>query len=108
MLERIEKKLRTLHVSKQRKRTDKYSELVFFNKDKKKWDRALSGILGPPVKSHWKKGDPELNSITRNFGGIRSGQTVYFKEFDDCKVLALVWPWKDKTHTTLKLSMLKQ
>ncbi len=107
MLERIEKKLGELAVSKQRKRTDNYSELVFFNKDLKKWDRALTGILGPPMKSKWKKPDENLTVITRGFGGIRVGQTLYFKEFEDCKVLAMFWPWKDKTHTTLKLSMIK-
>ncbi|MBU1169491.1 MAG: hypothetical protein KKD44_07995 [Proteobacteria bacterium] len=104
MLERIENKLNTLNISKIRKKTDKYSELVFFNKDLKKWDRALSGILGPPLKSRWKKPDENLTTITRTFGGIRVGQTLYYKEFDDCKILAMIWPWKDKTHTTLKLS----
>lgn len=107
MLDRIEKKLNELTVSKQRKRTDTYSELVFFNKDLKKWDRTLSGILGPPMKSKWKKPDENLSLITRNFGGIRVGQTLYYKEFEDCKIIAMIWPWKDKTHTTLKLSMLK-
>jgi hypothetical protein len=107
MLERIEQKLSELAVSKQRKRTDTYSELVFFNKDLKKWDRALSGILGPPMKSKWKKPDENLTAITRGFGGIRVGQTLYYKEFENCKILAMIWPWKDKTHTTLKLSMIK-
>lgn len=107
MLEQIEKKLNELNVSKQRKKTDDYSELVFFNKDLKKWDQTLSRLLGPPMKSKWTKPDDNLVTMTRSIGGIRVGQTLYYKEFEDCKIIAMVWPWKDKTHTTLKLSMIK-
>ena len=105
MLEKIETKLSELVISKQRKKTGNYSEIVFFNKDIKKWNQTLSGILGPPLKSQWKKPDDNLASMTRNLGGIRAGQTLYYKEFDNCHIIAMIWPWKDKTHTTLKLSM---
>ena len=107
MLDQIEKKLSELTVSKQRKRTDSYSELVFFNKDMKKWDQALSGILGPPMKSRTNSTDETLSTHLKKFGGIRSGQTLYYRKFDDCAVLAMIWPWKDRTHTTLKLSMIR-
>lgn len=106
MLSSLDKKFQSLTICKQRKSNDTYREIVFFNKDIKKWDRLLSGNLGTPVKSKWAAPDKSLNKIARKFGGIRKGQTVYMKEYDNFSILAMLWPWKDKQHTTLKLSMI--
>ena len=106
MLSQLDNKFRSLNIFKERKSNETYREIVFFNKDMKKWDRVLSGKLGAPVKSKWTGTDQALKKITRKFGGIRKGQTVYIKEYDNCSILAMIWPWKDRTHSTLKLSMI--
>lgn len=106
MLSQLDKKFTSLNIFKKRKSTDNYRELVFFNKDTKKWNRILSGKLGNPVKTKWNGYDKSLERLTRKFGGIRKGQTVYVKEYDDFSVVAMIWPWKDKQHSTLKLSLI--
>lgn len=106
MLTMIEKKINSLPIVNQRQKNDSYNEIIFFHKDSKKLDRALAGILGPPVKLRWKKPDNNLKSLTRRYGGIRVGQTLYLKDYDDCRVVAMIWPWKDQKHTTLKLSIM--
>ncbi len=105
MLSQLDTKFKSLEIFKQRKASETYREIVFFNKDVKKWDRVLSGKLGSPLKSKWGRPDKSLNKLTRKFGGIRKGQTIYVKEYDDCSIIAMIWPWKDKQHSTLKVSM---
>lgn len=105
MLTQLDKKFNSLTIFKHRKASDTYREIVFFNKDAKKWNRILSGKLGAPVKPKWNRHDKSIDRLTRKFGGVRKGQTIYMKEYDDCSVIAMIWPWKDKQHSTLKLSM---
>lgn len=106
MLSQLDNKIMSLNIFKKRKTSPTYREVVFFNKDAKKWNRILSGKLGAPVKSKWNGHDKSLERLTRKFGGIRKGQTVYVKEYDDFSVVAMIWPWKDKQHSTLKLSLI--
>ncbi len=105
MLTELDNKFTSLNIFKQRKASATYREIVFFNKDVKKWNRILSGKLGAPLKSKWNKPEKSIEKLTRKFGGIRKGQTIYLKEYDDCSILAMVWPWKDKQHSTLKVSL---
>ena len=106
MLTQLDHKFMSLNISKKRKTSATYREIVFFNKDVKKWNRILSGKLGAPIKSKWNGYDKSLERLTRKFGGIRKGQTVYIKVYDDFSIVAMIWPWKDKQHSTLKLSLI--
>ncbi len=103
MLEFLEQKFESLTISKQRKSTPAYKEIVFFNKDIKKWKKVLSGSLGAPVNASWSSPDKNIQKMTRKFGGIRNGQTLYLKEHNEGWIMAMIWPWKDKKHSTLKL-----
>ena len=105
MLERMDEKFKPLNICKSRKASPTYREIVFFNKDMKKWDRVLTGSLGEPVNSKWKNPEKNMEKMTRKYGGIRKGQTLYIKEFENFSIMAMIWPWKDKCHSTLKLSV---
>ncbi len=107
MLDRMDEKFKTLNICKSRKASATYREIVFFHKDMKKWDRVLTGSLGSPVNSKWKIPEKNMSKMTRKFGGIRKGQTLYIKEFDNFSIMAMIWPWKDKYHSTLKMSVVQ-
>ncbi len=105
MLERMDQKFKSLDICKSRKSSPTYREIVFFNKDIKKWNRVLAGTLGDPVNSKWNRPEKQVEKMTRKYGGIRKGQTLYVKEYDNFSIMAMIWPWKDKQHSTLKLSL---
>ena len=46
--------------------------------------------------------------VVNDFGGIRKGQTLYFSNNDGHPIFAMLWPWQDKEHTTLKLALIKK
>ncbi len=49
----------------------------------------------------------ELNGITKKpYGGIRPDQTLYKKVFDKYVLIAMIWPWGDQQHMTLKMPLI--
>jgi len=45
----------------------------------------------------------EIEKAIASFGGIRGDQTLYFISDADGIILAMLWPWGDGSHITLKL-----
>jgi len=41
--------------------------------------------------------------MIEEFGGIRPGQTLYFWNEGKDAVFAMLWPWQDGYHTTVKI-----
>ena len=107
-LKEIVAKCSGLDVHEQRDAEEEYSELVFFSKDTEAWVKVLAEDLGAPVKPVGTEPTEEHSKLTDEFGGIFANQILFKKEFDNSIVLAMLWPWQDKTHTTLKLALLKK
>lgn len=80
-----------------------YGELVFFTEDLPEWEAVLDKHFGRPVKSPNEPVSESLMSLTAPFGELFDHQTLYLKENSDSLVLAMIWPWKDLSHATLKL-----
>ena len=95
-----------LSVAKTRKMDEKYSEIVLFNKDLGEWDKALARELGPAEKPRNRRPSKQQQALAKKFGGVRHGQTLYVKAFENQTVVAMFWPWRDRTHTTLKMGVL--
>jgi len=82
-------------------------ELVFYAGDTAEWMTLLTGILGKAVKPMWQKPTNRDRKCTKKFGGIRPNQTLFMKDFSDYTVLAMIWPWKDKTLSSLKIPLIQ-
>jgi len=95
-----------LEIKRKKKVTPEYVELVFFTRDTAQWMKFLSGIFGKAVKPTWHKPVGRDRKFTKKFGGIRPNQTLFMKDFSTYTVLAMIWPWKDKTLSTLKIPVL--
>ena len=94
-------------ISEKRSESPDYKELVFLNNDMPQWRGLLEEILGPACKPVGKEPTSEDKKMTQEFGGIRSDQTLYKKKDGDQTVIAMLWPWGDHQHTTLKLAIVK-
>lgn len=97
-----------LEVAERRHQDETYSELVFHNKEIDEWHRILSEVLGPPVKPAGETPTRDMGRLTQEYGGIRADQTLFMREFDEVTVMAMFWPWSDRRHTTLKMTLLEK
>ncbi|MFZ5572717.1 MAG: hypothetical protein ACOZF0_20150 [Thermodesulfobacteriota bacterium] len=94
-----------LKFKKIKKQKADYIELVFFAEHLPKWTETFTSLLGPPVKPAGKPPSGRDHRLTRELRGIRPDQTLYFNKIGDNPVLAMFWPWKDRLHITLKVSI---
>ncbi len=93
-----------LKVCETRTNSDVYKELVFLNQESGQWDQVLSEVLGPAVKPAGTPPSQEYSEMTEQYGGIYDDQVLYFKKFEQVTILAMLWPWQDGSHTTLKIA----
>lgn len=80
---------------------DNYLEAVVVKKELEKLTARLEKFLGSAISP--SKLPKQLVRTLKEFGGIRAGQTLYFKEGEGSTVIAILWPWNDKEHTTVKI-----
>jgi hypothetical protein len=80
-----------------------YGELIFFVEDLPEWETVLHNHFGKPVKCPEEPVTESLMSLTAPFGELFDHQTLYLKENSHRLMLAMIWPWKDLSHATLKL-----
>ena len=104
----IVEKFGTLKIDEKRNVTDQIGEFVIFSEDVDQWYNLLSEMFGPAVKAEGEKPSQEDLALTKKYGSIYSSQTLFKKDFDDYAVIAMLWPWGDREHTTLKIAILSQ
>ncbi len=46
---------------------------------------------------------PDAEKVAGAFGGVMGEQTLYFLKENDYSYFAMLWPWSDDCHTTVKL-----
>ncbi|MCG8431532.1 MAG: hypothetical protein MJA29_10220 [Candidatus Omnitrophica bacterium] len=64
----------------------------------------LQSFFGEPVSSSGAALSPREQERVDSLGGIMPGQTLYLKQEQEMLVCAMLWPWQDGEHITLKLS----
>ncbi|NQU94686.1 MAG: hypothetical protein HQ549_00425 [Candidatus Omnitrophica bacterium] len=108
MLKEIIEKSKTLDIFEKRTVNDEYCEYVVATDEINKWEKMLTGILGPATKPAKVKPTKEDVRITQECGGVFDNQTLFKKEFEDGTIIAMFWPWQDDTHTTVKIAFIKK
>jgi len=104
----IVKRIGSLPLCEKRELEDDYLELVFYIKDLVEWNLALIEFLGKTKKPAGVKPSLDDSSITTNFGGIYTNQTLYRKDLGNRVVIGMLWPWSDAEHVTLKLAFIEK
>jgi len=107
MLKEISDRCLELDVAEQRSITDNYCELVFYTKDLDRWNNLLTDIFGQALKPEGAEPTGLDQDLAEEYGGIYANQTLFKKEFGDSVVIAMLWPWQDHLHTTVKIAVLK-
>lgn len=93
----------------ERRNSDELRDVrVFYNEDIGEWDKIFNDILGHPIKPAGVNPTEDDVDLTKNYGGIWSNQTLFKKEFNEITVMAMLLPWQDDIHTTLKTVILEK
>jgi hypothetical protein len=68
-----------------------------------KMTRKLEDIFGAPIWPSKNRLSFQMEKLIKQYGGIMQGQTLYLTSKNNEVVFAMLWPWKDGEHTTVKL-----
>ncbi len=82
---------------------DGYFEAVFVKEGIARLNERLTQFLGEPVFPSANKLTLQMQEAIKGFGGIQQGQTLYFMIEGVNYTFAMLWPWSDGEHTTIKL-----
>lgn len=96
--------LKQLNFESWRKETGDYFEAVVLKSGLPGLAGRLNNWFGQPVFPAKTKLPSSIEKITNEFGGIRPGQTLYLWQEGKDLILAMLWPWQDKEHTTVKIA----
>lgn len=95
------KELKNVVFSHLRIDRDNYFEAVVAKNELLKVTACLEKFFVSPILPSQL---PSASKKTlKQFGGIMQGQTLYFKNYDSDNVIAMLWPWSDGVHTTVKI-----
>jgi len=78
--------------------SDNYFEAVIVKDELAKLTARLERFFGPPVRPSGK-----VQEVINGFGGIKPGQALYFWAQGKDTIFAMLWPWQDGWHTTVKI-----
>jgi hypothetical protein len=99
----LKDELKKLTFDALRKDEDVYFEAVILKPELEKMAAALEKFFGPPAwNSPKEKLTAEMSEAIGEFGGLIAGQTLYFWSDGTAKIFAMLWPWQDHEHITLK------
>lgn len=83
--------------------TDNYFEGVLIKEELVKLTGILDKFFGAPALPSHNKLSPQIQKIIDSFGGVMSGQALYFWNQGNDAIFAMLWPWQDGLHTTVKI-----
>lgn len=87
-------------------RLGEYAQLVFHRRHLPAWLEALAKMMGPPIKTDRQPVTEDIIRLTADFGEIFDHQTLYYREIDGQRIMAMFWPWSDQEAITLKMMIL--
>ena len=106
-IQSIREKLSCLEIYERRRQDYNYEEVVVYSRHASDVIQMLAKLLGPAVKISGQSPSNDAKRLTRNFGGIYEDQTLFKKDVDGGMLLAMLWPWGDREHTTLKIAAVR-
>jgi hypothetical protein len=80
-----------------------YFEAVILRDNLPALAEKLDKVFGEKICPSKKKVSPEVQQAIEDFGGIRDDQVLYFKKDNEYSFFAMLWPWTDEYHITVKI-----
>ncbi len=81
-----------------------YFEAVLVKNNLAGLTAKLATFFDSPFNSGQKGVPDKVQEAIQDFGGIKQGQTLYFCQEDASIIFAMLWPWQDNYHITLKIA----
>lgn len=91
-----------------RKEDERYLEVVVVKKQLADLVIKLDEFFGTSVWPGDQELSPEVHDVIKDYGGIMRGQTLYFWHQNGSFIFAMLWPWQDGEHTTLKVGKVER
>ncbi|MCX5695062.1 MAG: hypothetical protein NTW18_00140 [Candidatus Omnitrophica bacterium] len=101
---RIRDEVKSLSPETLRSDNSDYFEAVFIKGELVKLNARLTNFFGEPAWPSKDKLTSQMDEAIKDFGGIQGGQTLYFKGVGINSLFAMLWPWQDGVHTTIKIA----
>ncbi|RJP27198.1 MAG: hypothetical protein C4533_08300 [Candidatus Omnitrophota bacterium] len=99
----IRKELEGVDFDTLRTDCDNYFEAVILKEELEKLRTRLEKTFGSPAWPSKEKLSMQVRQTIDSFGGIMSGQTLYYNTDGKDAIFAMLWPWQDGQHTTVKI-----
>ena len=97
------REIKTVVFESMREDTNDYLEAVIVRDHLESLTQRLNASFGIPLWPSDNRLPHQVQKIIQEFGGIRSGQTLYYSLNGGAHIVAMLWPWQDGFHTTLKI-----
>ena len=95
--------VKTVVFESMREDTNDYFEAVVVREHFENLTQRLTASFGMPLWPSDTRLPRRVQTIIQEFGGIRPGQTLYYSSNGGAHIIAMLWPWQDGFHTTLKI-----
>jgi hypothetical protein len=95
--------LRGISFKTTRKDAEGEFEAVVIKEEAGRLCEKLEKFFGAPAWPAEKKLLPLITQAIEEYGGIMQGQTLYFWHNETESIFAMLWPWSDGRHITVKL-----
>lgn len=99
----IREVLKSLDLESVRIDCDNYIEAVVVKDEMRKLNMRLKKFFGAPAWPSKNRLTYHVQETINGFGGLMPGQVLYFKGDADGNIFAMLWPWQDGAHTTIKV-----
>ena len=99
----IREVVKSLEIETLRMDCDNYIEAVVVKEEVAKLNERLKKFFGEPAWPSKDRLTYQVQETINGFGGVMAGQTLYFKNEADGNIFAMLWPWQDGRHTTVKV-----
>ncbi|MDP3731963.1 MAG: hypothetical protein Q8R31_02885 [Candidatus Omnitrophota bacterium] len=99
----VRKEVEGVVFDKLRVDSDNHFEAVIVKNELANLTVTLQRLFGSPAWPSQKRLLPRIQKIIKSFGGIRPGQALYFWSQGKDTIFAMLWPWEDGYHTTVKI-----
>jgi hypothetical protein len=99
----IKKEVKGVGFETLRTDSDNFLEAVVIKEELDRLNDRLKAFFGEPAWPSKDKLSFQAQETIKGFGGIMPGQTLYFKSEGRDSTFAMLWPWQDGKHTTVKI-----
>ncbi len=96
--------IKTLRPDETRAEQEDYLEIVVPSHAVPSLRAVLDRFFGPAFKDAGKNPSAEAQARSKGYGGVQKNQVLYYTERENQANCAMLWPWSDGRHVTVKIA----